>query len=168
MDLRLVDLQAGYGNLDILHGVDLSVSAGEFVSLMGPNGAGKSTLLKTIYGMTTIKSGSILWGGTELAGMKPRDVLGQGISYVPQGRCNFPQMTVEENLEMAAYTIPGGEAAFVVARPTFVLRTYTVSLRLEPWVVLAGVLLATVGAWAGAVLAAHRAVRARLAALVVT
>ena len=59
-------------------------------------------------------------------------------------------------------------AAFVVARPTFVLRTYTVSLRLEPWVVLAGVLLATVGAWAGAVLAAHRAVRARPAALVVT
>jgi len=110
MDLRLVDLQAGYGNLDILHGVDLSVSAGEFVSLMGPNGAGKSTLLKTIYGMTTIKSGSILWGGTELAGMKPRDVLGQGISYVPQGRCNFPQMTVEENLEMAAYTIPGGSS----------------------------------------------------------
>ncbi len=111
MELILEDVHAGYGNLDILNGVTLSVGAGEFVALMGPNGAGKSTLLKTIFGMTTIKNGSIRWRGQEIAGLKPRAVLGRGISYVPQGRCNFPQMSVEENLDMAAYTIPGGSTA---------------------------------------------------------
>ena len=76
---------------------------GEFVALLGPNGAGKSTLLKTLYGMTTHKGGSITWKGREIAGGKPRAFLAQGFGYVPQGRCNFPTMSVDENLEMAAY-----------------------------------------------------------------
>jgi branched-chain amino acid transport system ATP-binding protein len=103
--LSIQSLRAGYGNLDILNGVDLEVPAGQFVALMGPNGAGKSTLLKTLYGMTTIKNGSINWQGKNIAGYKSRSILGEGISFVPQGRCNFPVMSVDENLQMAAYTI---------------------------------------------------------------
>jgi branched-chain amino acid transport system ATP-binding protein len=104
-DLSITDLRAGYGSLDILNGVDLNILQGQFVALMGPNGAGKSTLLKTLYGMTTIKGGSIRWQDKDIAGWKSRAILGAGISYVPQGRCNFPVMTVDENLHMAAYTI---------------------------------------------------------------
>ena len=103
--LSIKGLRAGYGSLDILNGVDLDVPQGELVALMGPNGAGKSTLLKTLYGMTTIKGGTIAWQGKDITGLKSRAVLAEGISFVPQGRCNFPVMTVDENLQMAAYTL---------------------------------------------------------------
>ena len=108
-ELIIQNLWAGYGHLDILHNVNLSIRQGEFVALLGPNGAGKSTLLKTLYGMTTHKGGSITWKGREIAGGKPRAFLAQGFGYVPQGRCNFPTMSVDENLEMAAYTIKDGD-----------------------------------------------------------
>ncbi|SLN63284.1 High-affinity branched-chain amino acid transport ATP-binding protein LivF [Aquimixticola soesokkakensis] len=103
--LSLRDVRSGYAALDIINGVSLDIPQGEFVALMGPNGAGKSTLLKTIFGMTTFKGGEINWQGRQIGGLATRAVLGSGISYVPQGRCNFPLMTVQENLEMAAYTI---------------------------------------------------------------
>jgi branched-chain amino acid transport system ATP-binding protein len=103
--LSINGLRAGYGSLDILNGVDLDVPQGQFVALMGPNGAGKSTLLKTLYGMTTVKGGSINWQGKDIAALKSRAILAEGISWVPQGRCNFPVMTVDENLQMAAYTL---------------------------------------------------------------
>ncbi len=77
-NLLIRDLRAGYGNLDILNGVDLDVPGGQFVALMGPNGAGKSTLLKTLYGMTTIKGGNIDWRGKNIAGQKSRAILGEG------------------------------------------------------------------------------------------
>lgn len=102
--LSIRDLRAGYGSLDILNGVTLDVPQAQFVALMGPNGAGKSTLLKTIFGMTTIKGGEIHWQGSDIAGKPSRDILGRSVAYVPQGRCNFPLMTVDENLQMAAYT----------------------------------------------------------------
>ncbi|MFT3821667.1 MAG: ABC transporter ATP-binding protein [Rubrivivax sp.] len=108
-ELIIQNLRAGYGHLDILHDVSLTVKHGEFVALLGPNGAGKSTLLKTLYGMTTHKGGSIRWNGKEIAGAKPRAFLSQGFGYVPQGRCNFPTMSVDENLEMAAYTLKDGD-----------------------------------------------------------
>ena len=108
-ELVIANLRAGYGHLDILHDVSLKVARGEFVALLGPNGAGKSTLLKTLYGMTTHKGGSITWKGREIAGAKPRAFLAAGFGYVPQGRCNFPTMSVDENLEMAAYTVEGGD-----------------------------------------------------------
>lgn len=108
-ELIIHNLRAGYGHLDILHDVSLTIRHGEFVALLGPNGAGKSTLLKTLYGMTTHKAGSITWKGREIAGGKPRAFLSQGFGYVPQGRCNFPTMSVDENLEMAAYTIKDGD-----------------------------------------------------------
>ena len=103
--LSIKGLRAGYGSLDILNGVDLDVPQGQFVALMGPNGAGKSTLLKSLYGMTTIKDGSIEWQGKNIAGYKSRAILAEGIAFVPQGRCNFPVMTIDENLQMAAYTL---------------------------------------------------------------
>jgi branched-chain amino acid transport system ATP-binding protein len=106
--LSIKGLRAGYGSLDILNGVDLDVPQGQFVALMGPNGAGKSTLLKTLYGMTTIKGGSIDWQGKDITALKSRAILSEGISWVPQGRCNFPVMTVDENLQMAAYTLRDG------------------------------------------------------------
>ena len=110
-DLCIRNLVAGYAHLDILQDVSLNVRQGEFVALLGPNGAGKSTLLKTLFGMTTHKSGSIQWGGREIAGGKPASFLKQGFGYVPQGRCNFPAMTVDENLEMAAYSLSDGDMA---------------------------------------------------------
>ncbi len=109
MELEIDNLYAGYGHLDILHGVDLKIRHGEFITLLGPNGAGKSTLLKSLFGMTTHKGGNIRWKGKEIAGLKPQAMLGHGIAYVPQGRCNFQLMTIDENLEMAAYTIKGGD-----------------------------------------------------------
>ena len=108
-DLSITGLCAGYGHLDILHDVSLNVRQGEFVTLLGPNGAGKSTLLKSLYGMTTHKGGSISWRGQEMAGATPRSFLAHGFGYVPQGRCNFPLMSVSENLEMAAYTLKDGD-----------------------------------------------------------
>ncbi|MBB4427574.1 branched-chain amino acid transport system ATP-binding protein [Bradyrhizobium sp. CIR48] len=103
--LSIKGLRAGYGSLDILNGVDLDVPQGQFVALMGPNGAGKSTLLKTLYGMTAVKGGRINWQGKDISALKSRAILAEGISWVPQGRCNFPVMTVDENLQMAAYTL---------------------------------------------------------------
>ena len=108
--LSIEDVYAGYGALDILNGVDLKIGPGEFIALMGPNGAGKSTLLKTIFGMTTFKRGIIRWRGENIGGAKSRAILSQGIGIVPQGRCNFPLMTVEENLEMASYIVRDREA----------------------------------------------------------
>lgn len=109
MELEIKDLRAGYGHLDILHGVNLNIQHGEFVTLLGPNGAGKSTLLKSLFGMTTHKGGSIQWKGKDIAGLRPQTMLAHGIAYVPQGRCNFQLMSIDENLEMAAYTIKDGD-----------------------------------------------------------
>ena len=106
--LVISELRGGYGPLEIIRGLGFRVEPGEFVALMGPNGAGKSTLLKAIFGMATITGGSILWRGEELAGRRPRDILRAGIAYCPQGRCNFPLMTVDENLDMASYAAPAG------------------------------------------------------------
>ena len=105
--LAIRGLRAGYGALEILFGTDLVVMPGEFVSLMGPNGAGKSTLLKTIFGMTAVTGGTIAWNGERISGLKPRDILRRGVAFVPQGRCNFPLMSVDENLDMASYAMPG-------------------------------------------------------------
>jgi ABC-type branched-subunit amino acid transport system ATPase component len=102
--LQLRDLHAGYGEIEVLHGVSADVRADEIVSIIGANGAGKSTLLRTVFGMVTPTRGSIRLCGEEIVGENPVAVLRRGCSYVPQGRCNFPAMSVEENLEMGAYT----------------------------------------------------------------
>lgn len=106
--LEIAGLRAGYGPLEIIRGLNMRVEPGEFVALMGPNGAGKSTLLKTLFGMTTITDGAIAWEGRSLRGLKSGDILRAGIAFCPQGRCNFPMMTVDENLDMASYSAPRG------------------------------------------------------------
>jgi ABC-type branched-subunit amino acid transport system ATPase component len=97
-------LTAGYGRMDILHGVSLTVGVHEIVSIIGPNGAGKSTAFKTIVGFLTPRTGRVLFNGEDITGTRPDLVLRRGLAYVPQGRIVFPQMTVLENLEMGAYT----------------------------------------------------------------
>jgi ABC-type branched-subunit amino acid transport system ATPase component len=87
----------------ILHDITLEVRPGEMVSVIGPNGAGKSTAFKTIVGFLRPISGRVVFDGRYIAGLRPVQVLGRGLAYVPQGRIVFPQMTVLENLEMGAY-----------------------------------------------------------------
>jgi len=107
--LRLEGVHAGYGEMEVLRGVSADVRADEIVSIIGANGAGKSTLLRTVFGMVKVSHGSIRFAGEEIAGRDPVAVLRRGCGYVPQGRCNFPAMSVEENLEMGAYTRRNGE-----------------------------------------------------------
>jgi branched-chain amino acid transport system ATP-binding protein len=101
--LHLEEVTAGYEEVEVLRGVSLSVEAGHIVSIIGANGAGKSTLLRTVFGLVRPRSGHIRLDGEEIGRRPPVDVLRRGIGYVPQGRCNFPAMSVEENLEMGAY-----------------------------------------------------------------
>jgi len=101
--LALHDVAAGYGSIQILHGVSLHVNEGEVVSVIGPNGAGKSTAFKVIMGFITHFGGEIVFDGRNLVGQRPDRILALGLGYVPQGRVVFSQMTVRENLEMGAY-----------------------------------------------------------------
>ncbi len=101
--LSIRGLRAGYQDIDILKGVDLDVHAGEIVCVIGPNGAGKSTVFKAVYGLIGVRSGTVVFDGSEITGRRPQDVLGAGIAIVPQLRSVFPQMTVLENLEMGMY-----------------------------------------------------------------
>jgi branched-chain amino acid transport system ATP-binding protein len=101
--LELRDVQAGYGSIQILHGVSLHVNAGEVVSVIGPNGAGKSTTFKVIMGFINHLGGDIVFDGRSLVGQRADGVLALGLGYVPQGRVVFATMTVRENLEMGAY-----------------------------------------------------------------
>jgi ABC-type branched-subunit amino acid transport system ATPase component len=96
-------LIAGYGRMDILHDVSLTVDVHEIVSIIGPNGAGKSTAFKTIVGFLRPRTGRVMFNGETITGLRPDLVLRRGLAYVPQGRIVFPQMTVLENLEMGAY-----------------------------------------------------------------
>jgi branched-chain amino acid transport system ATP-binding protein len=103
MILEIEDLFSGYGKMEVLKGVSLQIEEGEIASIIGANGAGKSTLLKTVFGLVKARQGSIRFDGQEIANKEPIDVLRLGLSYVPQGRCNFPAMSVQDNLELGAY-----------------------------------------------------------------
>ncbi len=97
-------LMAGYGSMEILHGFNLRVGAGQSLCLIGPNGAGKSTVLHSIYGFTNIMRGTITIDGTEVTRLSPNAKLSQaGIAYVLQDNSIFPDMTVEENLWMGGF-----------------------------------------------------------------
>jgi len=96
--LELKGIRAGYGELKVLRGVDLRVKPGEIVALIGPNGAGKSTILKTVFSITTLDEGKVIYKDEDITGVKTHELLELGISYMPQGRINFGELTVEENL----------------------------------------------------------------------
>ena len=103
--LQISKLTAGYGGPPIIHDVHLSVLEKEIVTIIGPNGAGKSTVLRSIFGLTEISDGSIRFLSQELVGLKTKDIAYRGISYVTQGRAIFPNLTVEENLEMGTFML---------------------------------------------------------------
>lgn len=105
MPLLTIDrLRAGYGNLEVLHGVSLTVEAGEFVSLIGANGAGKTTLLRAISGTARLMDGSISLGGNGLSGLPGHRRPRLGIAHVPEGRQVFPELTVRDNLLVGSYS----------------------------------------------------------------
>ena len=104
--LEISGLQGGYGEIQVLWGVDLAVEAGEMVCLIGSNGAGKTTLLKTISGLVPATSGSIVTDASDLAGKSPEEVLRAGVAHVPEGRRLFRTMSVRDNLMMGAYLRP--------------------------------------------------------------
>ncbi len=101
--LKIERLYAGYGNRRVLFDVSAQILAGTITAVVGPNGAGKSTLLRAVAGLADRWRGLILFKGKDIRECDPGQILSMGISMVPQGRCNFPLMTVQENLEMGAY-----------------------------------------------------------------
>ena len=105
--LQATGLTGGYGGMDILQGVDLSLEADEVAVIIGPNGAGKSTAMKALIGLIPLKSGKVVYAGEEITGQAPERLVARGIAYVPQERNVFRTMTVEENLAMGAYLSRG-------------------------------------------------------------
>ena len=103
--LKVKDLNVSYGAIHAIHDVSLEVNAGEIVSLIGANGAGKTTTLHTITGLKKASSGSVELEGHNLLTTAPSKIVGLGMAHVPEGRRIFASMTVEENLEMGAFTI---------------------------------------------------------------
>ena len=116
MTLAVTNLVAGYSReVPILRGLDMVAEPGRMTVIIGPNGAGKSTLLKTIYGYLTPQRGDITHGGRSLLGVQPKDMLREGIAYLIQGHSVFPNMTVQENLELGAWLLGGRRSAVVAA-----------------------------------------------------
>jgi branched-chain amino acid transport system ATP-binding protein len=104
--LELVDVTAGYGDNPIVHDFSARLYTGTITTLIGGNGAGKSTLLRAIYGTNRFFSGQIVFKGETIEHLPPWERLKRGIGFVPQGRCNFPAMSVAENIKMSCYTLP--------------------------------------------------------------
>ena len=107
--LEVRTLSAGYGSLQILSEVSLSAREGQITVIVGPNGSGKSTLLKSIFGLTRVYSGEIVFDGQNLAGLPPHKIARNGVAYLPQVESVFPTLTIRENLKMAGYTVKATE-----------------------------------------------------------
>jgi branched-chain amino acid transport system ATP-binding protein len=101
--LELRGIVAGYGQGDILRGLDLDVPAGQITCIIGPNGSGKSTLLRVVSGLLTPRSGRVLLSGQDVTGSSPRAMLDRGVAHVPQERSLFPAMSVWDNVLMGAF-----------------------------------------------------------------
>ena len=107
--LKVKDLHVSYGPIKALKGISMEVHEGEIVTLIGSNGAGKSTTLNTVSGLLRSRTGSITFAGENLGHVPCHKIVSKGLALVPEGRQIFQQMTVEENLEMGAYTRPKNE-----------------------------------------------------------
>lgn len=107
--LHIKNLKAGYGGMEILKGIDFELKPAEIVAIIGPNGAGKSTLLKSIFNLCDIYSGKIIFKDKNITKLPTYQLIQEGVSYVPQGRQVFSNLTVEENLEMGAYMMADKE-----------------------------------------------------------
>ena len=101
--LRIEGLTAGYGDVQVLWGIDLQIQPGEITCIVGSNGAGKSTLLRTISGLVRAGAGKVTFSGKDITGADPDAVLGAGIAHVPEGRRLFRGLSVRDNLLLGAY-----------------------------------------------------------------
>ena len=106
MMLEVQNINVYYGNIHAIRDISFSVEKGEIVTLIGANGAGKSTILKSISGLLRSKTGDILFDGKSIKNTAPHKIVAQGLAHVPEGRRIFLQMSVEENLDMGAFTAP--------------------------------------------------------------
>lgn len=111
--LEIKDLHVNYGAVQALDGISFSVGDGEVVSLIGANGAGKTTTLRTVTGLEKAAAGSVVFDGAELTKTVPSRIISHGLAHVPEGRHIFPQMSVEENLQMGAFSDPSLTAEMI-------------------------------------------------------
>jgi branched-chain amino acid transport system ATP-binding protein len=109
--LEVRGLEAGYGKIAVLHGVDLHIAKGEVVSLLGPNGAGKTTLLSALSGLLPLSAGKVRFNGRDMSGAGPREAAREGLVHVIEGHRVFTQISVADNLALAGYDVPRGERA---------------------------------------------------------
>ena len=115
--LLVIDaLSLGYGEEPIVRDFSVSLGRGSITTIIGPNGAGKSTLLKGVYGLNRYFGGSLRFEGEAIEQLPPRERLRRGIGLVPQGRCNFPLLSVAENLDLGSYTLHGAAARQAIDR----------------------------------------------------
>ncbi len=113
--LEVRDLKVNYGAIKALHGISLRVNQGEIVTLIGSNGAGKSTTLRTISGLLRPASGDILFEGASIRATPPHEIVRLGLVQSPEGRGVFPNMTVDENLQLGAFVRPASERGAIAA-----------------------------------------------------
>jgi len=104
--LEARDVHGGYGNMNILNGVNMALEADEVGVIVGPNGGGKSTMLKAIFGLLNVNQGDILLHGDPIQNLAPNKLVQRGMGFVPQEKNVFPSLSVEENLEMGAFLKP--------------------------------------------------------------
>ena len=109
--LQVQGLDAGYGKIGVLHGVDLAIAAGEVVALLGPNGAGKTTLLRAVSGLLPATAGAIRFAGRDLRGLSTRDIVQCGLAHVIEGHRVFTQLSVTDNLLLAGFDLDRSERA---------------------------------------------------------
>lgn len=102
--LEIKDLQVHYGGIHALRGISLNVEDGKIISLIGANGAGKSTTLKAIMSLIQKTSGSVVYDGKDITNQKTKDIVKSGVILTPEGRRVFPDLTVDENIALGAYT----------------------------------------------------------------
>jgi branched-chain amino acid transport system ATP-binding protein len=122
--LALDGIVAGYGKLTVLNGTSFAVARGAITTIIGPNGAGKSTVFKTVFGLLPAHRGRVVFDGREITNRGPRELLELGITYVPQGRNIFPELSVRHNLELGATA--AGDDVDVAARIESVMDRFPV------------------------------------------
>jgi branched-chain amino acid transport system ATP-binding protein len=101
--LKISDVHAGYGRTEVLHGISIEVAEGSLVALIGANGAGKTTTMRVASGMLPIRSGAVTLAGKTMTGLEAHAVAGLGVAHVPEGRRVFPNLSVEDNLQVGAF-----------------------------------------------------------------
>lgn len=127
--LRVKGLEGGYGSVKILHGIDLYVNEGEFVTIIGPNGCGKSTFIKVFFGLATYNSGEVFYDGEDVRSWRTDRLAAKGIAYVPQVDNVFPSLNVRENLQMGALGLSNKEVERRIARALQMFPDLTPRLR---------------------------------------